>query len=142
MDKNSHLKVVHMNANKPKKKFRLNRFMDYSEALSIKPILPNALALCIGFFMLYVLSVPNLLPNMSHWVHTALTWSVYLLLFYQVICSALKSIILPLLLVAIAGLGFIVLSQHLGKTWIDPAWLKAAMLVGIMGLFAFAIEIR
>lgn len=143
MNTKSHLKIVTITDRKLKKKFQLNRFMDCSKALSIKPILPNAFALVLGFLILYVLGTSNLLPPMPNVIRTTLKWAVYGLLFYQVIRSAFKSIILPIGLVLIAGIGFMFLAQHwVSSTWINATWLQAAMLVGIVGIFTFSIDIE
>ena len=62
------LKVVPIKTS-PKKKIKLQRNMDLFQALSIKPILPNTIALGLGFFILCILNTPSLLPPMSKLIH-------------------------------------------------------------------------
>jgi len=101
--------------------------------ISVEPIYSNIIALVLAAGILFLFNQPALFPNMGPYKN----YMIYLLnglIIMQTVKSATKSLLIPLFLLAIAGIGFVSRhyypTLHLFKTEI----LQQLMLVGVIGI--------
>lgn len=102
-------------------------------SLAIEPILANLVAIILGVGLLILLNHPSLFPQLGKWHHFLMNVT-YGLILLQTIKSATKSLFIPVIAVAIAGIGIAVLSLNSDWQLISLDTLKKMMLLGMIGV--------
>jgi hypothetical protein len=102
-------------------------------SLAIEPILVNLLAITLAIGIVVLLNHPTLFPQLGKY-HHYFTYVIYGLILLQTIKSANKSLFIPVIALAIAGAGFLLLRFNLDWQWVNLDELKKLMLLGVIGL--------
>jgi hypothetical protein len=123
------------------RRYFVKRFKEIMRSLfSIEPIITNLIALTICGVILFMLSYKDLIPNLGKY-YLYLYRAVQFLACIQVIRSARKSLVIPLLVLLIAGIG---LGTHFMPDLLplSLSTFKEMMLVGLIGLAVTVFYIR
>lgn len=113
----------------------------FRSMLAFEPIITNSIALALCCAALLIVKHPTLLPAMGKY-YGYFSMLLRCLAAWQVILSARKSLLLPLLTLLVAGVGFILVAQHVELAWLPMALLKNLMLLGLIGLAVSIFSIR
>lgn len=102
-------------------------------SLAIEPILVNLVAIILGIGLFILLNHPSLFPTLGKWHHFFMNVT-YGLILLQTIKSATKSLFIPMMAMAIAGIGIALFSLNLDWQLISFDTLKKMMLLGMIGV--------
>ncbi len=108
-------------------------FSALKDMIAYECVINNIIGLMLGLLALAILEHPSFLPKLGVW-YKYLTYFIEALLVYQCIKSAIKSLLIPLMVVLIAGMGFAAIQFNFDWTWLNVLWLQKIMLVGIIGV--------
>lgn len=109
--------------------------------LAFEPVMANIIAISLGLVVLLLLNYPILFPKLGKY-HLYLTYAIYALITMQIIRSASKSLLIPFMAMAIAGVGYLILFINPGWHFFSSAILKHLMLLGVIGVATGIFVIR
>jgi hypothetical protein len=110
-------------------------------AVAIEPIIANLFAIGIAIGLLVILNHPTLLPALGKY-QKYLTYVMYGLIVLQTIRSARFSLLIPLLALTVASIGFFILGNHPHEVFFNVEELRKLMLLGVVGLAVSVLAIR
>jgi len=109
---------------------------------SIEPIIGNMIAIGLAVGILALLGHPSLFPKWLTKYHIYLTYAIYFGMSIQLLKSANQSILLPLLALAIAGIGFWAMNLEPKMQLVGVTTLQLVMLLGVLGMAISIIKIK
>jgi hypothetical protein len=122
--------------------FKLRLFSTLRLMSAFDPIIPNLIAVGLCALALTLLSFPGLVPNMGKY-HAYLCYAIDAVAVCQVIKSATKSLLLPLMVIIVASLGLTLGYLFAPFAAVIPLLVfKKLMLMGVVGVGVSAFTVH